>query len=90
MQQGPLMKFHGIDIADCRKGCDHAGVKWWPELVGGCPNRALAEPVFVAVMQLWNARQVAPLDGWPHKYSYWAQHGLMTVEDGMTRARAEA
>lgn len=46
-----------------------------------CPLDLLAAPQFGAVFSLDRLARVAPLTGWPDRYSAWAVAGLMAVRE---------
>uniref|UniRef100_A0A6M3KPF5 Uncharacterized protein n=1 Tax=viral metagenome TaxID=1070528 RepID=A0A6M3KPF5_9ZZZZ len=68
---------------DCDDSCDVGRVwhaydrRWWP----ACPHRCAQDPHLLEVLELWNARRVSPLAGWPHAYSAWVAQGVVALDD---------
>tara|TARA_R100000664_G_scaffold14503_1_gene22822 strand:+ start:305 stop:658 length:354 start_codon:yes stop_codon:yes gene_type:complete len=57
----------------------------WPT----CPIRLIKSPPWQAVTRLFNAKQVSPLDGWPHKYAAWTVDALCELESAFNRKQAK-
>ena len=53
----------------------------WPT----CPIRLIKSPQWQAVTRLFNAKQVSPLAGWPHKFAAWVVDALCELESAFNR-----
>ena len=56
----------------------------WPT----CPIRLIKSPAWQAVTRLYNAKQVSPLSGWPHKFAAWTVDALCELESAFNRKQA--
>jgi hypothetical protein len=95
VEQDVLERFHGVSLDDClsEDGCDHDDVFIpWLGKGGrrGCPGALIVDPAFQLALRTYNLRQVAPLDGWPHRYAAWVQDAMMAIEDGIAKKRRKA
>jgi hypothetical protein len=95
VERDTLARFHGIDSADCAKGCaglhDDAWIPWLGE--GGwrgCPSVLVRDPAFQMALRTYNLKQVAPLSGWPQRFAAWVQDGMMAIEDALATKRLKA
>lgn len=52
------------------------GYEHWPT----CPGRLLRSSAWQYVLELQNAKQVAPLEGWPTRYAPWVVDALGALE----------
>lgn len=78
-----MKRFCGIDCDKCPGGdaCKRVAgsIPFLPKLTG-CPRTLIRDGRFQAVLRLYNLKTVAPLEGWPSKYSAWAQSGIIGLE----------
>ncbi len=53
-----------------------------------CPIRLLRSPHWQHVVQLYNAKTVSPLTGWPSHYAAWIVDALCELEAAFTKKQA--
>ena len=85
-----------FNLHDCFTGCSGGDVckqiiknrpipimnyQHWPR----CPISLIKTPQWQAVTRLYNAKQVSPLHGWPHKFAAWIVDAMCELEAAFNR-----
>lgn len=84
----PELERGGLDLDHWGQMPPEDGQPAWAWPSGG-PGALLAHPLVIEAVQVWNAKEVSPLGGWPHEWSAWVVEGVIALEAAMSAQARE-